>query len=295
MQWGRVITAMATPFAADGAVDFDRAGRLARRLVDTGTDSLVVAGTTGESPTLTDEEKVHLFATVKEAIGGRGAVLAGTGTYDTAHSVHLSREAKRVGADGLLLVVPYYNRPSQEGLYRHFRTIAESVDLPVMMYNIPGRTGTNMMPETIARLSEVPNIVAVKEAAGNLDQVSDIRRRTPEEFAIYSGDDSLTLPFLSVGAAGVVSVASHLVGQEIGQMIDAYNAGRVGDARRLHFRLLPLFKVLFIAPNPVPLKAAMALSGFPIGDPRLPLVAATETERAQIAGALRETIGAAVG
>jgi 4-hydroxy-tetrahydrodipicolinate synthase len=194
----------------------------------------------------------------------------------------------------LLLVVPYYNRPSQEGLYKHFRTIAESVDLPVMLYNIPGRTGTNMAPETIARLSEVPNIVAVKEAAGSLDQVSDIRRRTPEEFAIYSGDDSLTLPFLSVGAVGVVSVASHLVGQEIGQMIDAYNAGRVGEARRIHLRLLPLFKALFIAPNPVPLKAAMAFSGFPIGEPRLPLVAATETERSQIAAALRETIGTAV-
>jgi 4-hydroxy-tetrahydrodipicolinate synthase len=285
---------MATPFAADGAVDFNRAAQLARRLVETGTDSLVVAGTTGESPTLTDEEKIRLFATVKEAIGGRGAVLAGAGTYDTAHSVHLSREAKRVGADGLLLVVPYYNRPSQEGLYKHFRTIAESVDLPVMLYNIPGRTGTNMPPETIARLSEVPNIVAVKEAAGSLDQVSDIRRRTPEEFAIYSGDDSLTLPFLSVGAVGVVSVASHLVGQEIGQMIDAYNAGWVGEARRIHLRLLPLFKALFIAPNPVPLKAAMAFSGFPIGEPRLPLVAATETERSQIAAALRETIGTAV-
>jgi 4-hydroxy-tetrahydrodipicolinate synthase len=294
MNWGRVITAMATPFGAEGSVDFDRAASLAKRLVDTGSESLVVAGTTGESPTLADEEKVRLFRVVKEAIGGRAAVLAGTGTYDTAHSVHLSREAKRAGADGLLLVVPYYNRPSQEGLYRHFRTIAESVELPVMMYNIPGRTGTNMLPEVIARLAEVPNVVAVKEAAGSLDQVSDIRRRAPEEFLIYSGDDSLTLPFLSVGAAGVVSVASHLVGREIGEMIEAYNAGRVADARRIHLRLLPLFKVLFIAPNPVPLKAAMKMSGFAIGEPRLPLVPATESERAQIAAVLRETIGAAV-
>lgn len=294
MNWGRVITAMATPFAPDGSVDFDRAGELARRLVDTGTDSLVVAGTTGEAPTLTDEEKIRLFRIVKEAVGPRAAVLAGTGTYDTAHSVHLSREAKRAGADGLLLVVPYYNRPSQEGLYRHFRTIAESVDLPVMMYNIPGRTGTNMLAETIARLSEVPNIVAVKEAAGSLEQVSEIRRRTPETFLIYSGDDSLTLPFCSVGAVGVVSVASHLVGGEIGEMIDAYHAGRVAEARRIHFRLLPLFKALFIAPNPVPLKAAMELSGFPIGQPRLPLVPATEAEQAQIAAVLRETVGAPV-
>jgi 4-hydroxy-tetrahydrodipicolinate synthase len=284
---------MATPFAGDGSVDFDRATALAKRLVETGTDSLVVAGTTGESPTLTDEEKVRLFRVVKEAVGDRAAVVAGTGTYDTAHSIHLSREAQRAGVDGLLVVVPYYNRPPQEGLYRHFRTIADSVSLPVMMYNIPGRTGTNMLPETIARLAEVPNIVAVKEAAGSLDQVSDIRRRTPEDFLIYSGDDSLTLPFLSVGAVGVVSVASHMVGHEIGEMIDAYNAGRVVDARRTHFRLLPLFKVLFIAPNPVPLKAAMQLSGFPIGEPRLPLVPATESERNQIAVALRETVGAA--
>jgi 4-hydroxy-tetrahydrodipicolinate synthase len=295
MNWGPVITAMATPFREDGAVDYDRAGELARRLVDTGSTGVVVAGTTGESPTLTDEEKLQLLRVVREAVAGRAAVLAGTGTYDTAHSVHLSREAQRVGADGLLVVVPYYNRPTQEGLYRHFKTVAESTDLPVLMYNIPGRTGTNMLPETVARLSEVRNIAGIKEASGSLDQVSEIRRRTPEHFLIYSGDDSLTLPYLSVGAVGIVSVASHLVGREIAEMIAHFQAGRVEEARRIHLRLFPLFRALFVAPNPVPLKAALEMAGFPVGKPRLPLVEATPKEREQIAAAMREAMGVPVG
>jgi 4-hydroxy-tetrahydrodipicolinate synthase len=276
-------------------VDYDRAGELARRLVDTGSTGIVVAGTTGESPTLTDEEKLQLLRVVREAVAGRAAVLAGTGTYDTAHSVHLSREAQRVGADGLLVVVPYYNRPTQEGLYRHFKTVAESTDLPVLMYNIPGRTGTNMLPETVARLSEVRNIAGIKEASGSLDQVSEIRRRTPEHFLIYSGDDSLTLPYLSVGAVGIVSVASHLVGREIAEMIAHFQAGRVEEARRIHLRLFPLFRALFVAPNPVPLKAALEMAGFPVGKPRLPLVEATLKEREQIAAAMREAMGVPVG
>jgi len=293
MNWGPVITAMATPFREDGAVDYDRAGELARRLVDTGSTGIVVAGTTGESPTLTDEEKLQLLRVVRDAVAGRAAVLAGTGTYDTAHSVHLSRQAQRVGADGLLVVVPYYNRPTQEGLYQHFKTVAESTDLPVLMYNIPTRTGTNMLPETVVRLSEVRNVAGIKEASGSLDQVSEIRRRTPEPFLIYSGDDSLTLPYLSVGAVGIVSVASHLVGREIAEMIAHFQAGRVQEARRMHLRLFPLFRALFIAPNPVPLKAALELAGFPVGKPRLPLVEATPKEREQIAAALREAMGVA--
>lgn len=295
MNWGPVITAMATPFRPDGAVDYDRAAELARRLVQTGSTGLVVAGTTGESPTLTDEEKLQLLRVVKDAVGNGAAVLAGTGTYDTAHSVHLSREAQRAGADGLLVVVPYYNRPTQEGLYRHFRAVAESTDLPVLMYNIPGRTGTNMLPETVARLSEVRNIAGIKEASGSLDQVSEIRRRTPEHFLIYSGDDSLTLPYLSVGAVGIVSVAAHLVGREIAEMIAHFQAGRVEEARRIHLRLFPLFRALFVAPNPVPLKAALEMAGFPVGKPRLPLVEATEKEREQIAAAMREAMGVPVG
>ncbi|MDR7409638.1 MAG: 4-hydroxy-tetrahydrodipicolinate synthase [Armatimonadota bacterium] len=295
MNWGPLITAMATPFRQDGAVDYDRAAELARRLVDGGSTGIVVAGTTGESPTLSDEEKLQLLRVVKDAVAGRAAVLAGTGTYDTAHSVHLSQQAQRLGADGLLVVVPYYNRPTQEGLCRHFKAVAESTDLPVLMYNIPGRTGTNMLPETVARLSEVRNVAGIKEASGSLDQVSEIRRRTPEQFLIYSGDDSLTLPYLSVGAVGIVSVASHLVGREIREMILHFQAGRVEDARRIHLKLFPLFRALFVAPNPVPLKAALELAGFPVGKPRLPLVEATEKEREQIAAAMREAMGVPVG
>ncbi len=287
-QFGHVITAMATPFDGEGRVDYGRTAELARRLVDRGSESLVVAGTTGESPTLSDEEKVELFRTVKQAVGQRAKVIAGTGTYDTAHSIHLSREAERVGADGLLLVNPYYNRPSQDGLYAHFRAVAESTALPVILYNIPGRTGVNCLPETVARLAQVPNIVAIKEASGSLDQASEVRKRTPPDFLLYSGDDSLTLPMLAVGGSGVVSVASHLVGEEIGEMVRAFFAGEVRRALEIHLRLWPLFKVLFITTNPVPLKAAVRLAGFDVGAPRLPLVEATPREQEQIRGVLQD-------
>ncbi len=292
--FGRVLTAMATPFDEHGAVNWNEATRLARHLVDNGSEGIVIAGTTGESPTLSDEEKIRLFRTVKETVGARAMVVAGTGTNDTRHSIHLSNEAARAGADGLLLVNPYYNRPSQDGLYAHFRAIAESTRLPCMLYNIPGRTGVNCAPETIERLSEIPNIVAVKEATGNLDQASDIRRRTKEEFLIYSGDDSLTLPILSVGGTGVVSVASHLVGRDIQEMVKSYERGDVRKALQLHLRMLPLFKVLFITTNPVPLKAALNMSGFNVGKPRLPLVEATPKEIEQIQAVLRELAVATV-
>ena len=284
--FGHVVTAMVTPFTAGGEVDYAKAATLAKRLVENGNDGVVIAGTTGESPTLSDEEKIGLFRAVKDAVGGRGKVIAGTGTYDTAHSIHLSKEAHRVGADGLLLVNPYYNRPSQDGLYAHFRAVAESTPLPVMLYNIPGRTGVNCAPETIARLAEIPNIVAVKEAAGSLDQVSEIRVKTPDHFLIYSGDDSLTLPKLAVGATGVVSVAGNIAARPIQEMIQAFFAGRVAEALRLHRRLWPLFKVLFITTNPVPVKCAIRLSGFDCGRVRLPLVDATPKEEAQIRGVL---------
>jgi 4-hydroxy-tetrahydrodipicolinate synthase len=286
--FGRVLTAMATPFDESGAVDIEQAKALAKRLVDSGSDGIVVAGTTGESPTLSDDEKVQLFKAVKDAVGGRAKVVAGTGTNDTRHSVHLTKEAQGAGADGILLVNPYYNRPSQDGLYAHFRAIAESTSLPCMLYNIPGRTGVNAAPETIARLADVPNIVAVKEASGNLDQASEIRRRTGADFLIYSGDDSLTLPILSVGGTGIVSVASHLAGAEIAEMVRAYEQGDVRKALAIHLKLFPLFKVLFITTNPVPLKAALNLSGFNVGKPRLPLVEATAKEKEQIAAVLKE-------
>ncbi len=285
--FGHVVTAMVTPFDAGGQVDYSKAAALAKRLIERGNDGLVIAGTTGESPTLSDEEKIRLFGAVKDAVGSRGKIIAGTGTYDTAHSIHLSKEAHRVGCDGLLLVNPYYNRPSQDGLYAHFRTIAESTPLPVMLYNIPGRTSVNCTPDTIARLAQVPNIVAVKEAAGSLDQVSDIRVRTPDSFLIYSGDDSLTLPKLAVGAVGVVSVAGNLVPGEIKKMIKAFFDGQVAEALRIHRRLWPLFKVLFITTNPVPVKTAMRLAGFDCGKVRLPLVDATAKEEEQIQAVLK--------
>jgi 4-hydroxy-tetrahydrodipicolinate synthase len=286
--FGSVITAMVTPMDRQLAVDYDRAAALAKRLVDSGSDGLVVCGTTGESPTLTDEEKVRLFRTVREAVGGRAKVIAGTGTYNTAHSIHLTREAERAGCDGVLLVNPYYNKPSQEGMYQHFKAVAESTSLPVMLYNIQGRTSVNCEPATIARLAEIRNIVAVKESSGSLDQMSQIRKLTPPEFHLYSGDDSLTLPLLAVGGTGIVSVAAHLAGREIKAMIQAFQAGDTRQALTLHLRLWPLFKVLFITSNPTPVKAALALAGFDVGGLRLPLVEATAREREQIASVLKE-------
>ncbi|HLW61671.1 MAG TPA: 4-hydroxy-tetrahydrodipicolinate synthase [bacterium] len=286
--FGQVLTAMVTPMDRALAVDYDRAAALAKRLVDTGSDGLVVCGTTGESPTLTDEEKIRLFATVREAVGTRAKVIAGTGTYNTAHSVHLTREAERVGCDGVLLVNPYYNKPSQEGLYQHFKAVAESTRLSVMLYNIQSRTSVNCEPATIARLADVPNIVAVKEASGNLDQMSQIRKLTPPEFHLYSGDDSLTLPLLAVGGTGVVSVASHLAGREIKAMIQAFQTGDVKRALGIHLRLWPLFKVIFITTNPTPVKAAMAMAGFEVGGLRLPLIEATPAERERIGAVLRD-------
>ena len=286
--FGRVITAMVTPMDRTLAVDYDRAAALAKRLVERGSDGLVVCGTTGESPTLTDEEKVRLFHTIHEAVGRRAAVIAGTGTYNTAHSIHLTKEAERAGCDGVLLVNPYYNKPSQEGLYQHFKAVAESTRLAVMLYNIQGRTSVNCEPATVARLAQIPNIVAIKEASGSLDQMSQIRKLTPPEFLLYSGDDSLTLPLLAVGGHGVVSVASHLAGREIREMIEAFVAGDVLGATAMHLRLWPLFKVLFITTNPVPVKAALALAGFDAGSLRLPLVEATSKEREQIAAVLKD-------
>jgi 4-hydroxy-tetrahydrodipicolinate synthase len=279
VNWGPVVTAMVTPFHEDLEVNIDAAQALAELLVQTGSTGLVVSGTTGESPTLTHEEKVTLFRKVKEAVGNRAAVLAGTGTYDTAESVRLSQEAERAGVDGLLLVAPYYNRPSQEGLY---------VDLPVMIYNIPGRTGVNVEPATLLRLAEINNVVAVKEASGNLNQMSEICANAPEGFLVYSGDDSLTLPLLAVGGVGVVSVASHVVGRDIRRMCEAFFAGQVQEATKLHHRMLPLFKALFCTTNPVPVKAALNMMGANVGGVRLPLVEANEKEREIVRKALRD-------
>lgn len=268
---GRLLTAMVTPFAADGAVDYDRAKRLALALLDSGSDGVVVSGTTGESPTLSTEEKVRLFREVKSAVGDRGAVIAGTGNYNTAESIELSREAERAGADGLLLVVPYYNKPTQEGLYRHFAAIAASTRLPCILYNVPGRTSLNMTAETVIRLSEVPNIVGVKEASGDLEQIGRIVSGARPGFRVWSGNDQDTLPILAIGGYGVVSVIGHLVGKQIKQMIEAQVAGRCDEARAIHLRLLPLVKACFLVSNPIPVKYALNVAGFPVGGYRLPL------------------------
>lgn len=286
--FGEVLTAMVTPMRQDGAVDLEKAKKLAAYLVENGSDGLVVAGTTGESPTLSADEKVELFRAVVEAVGGRAKVIAGTGSYNTEESVQLTRRAKEAGVDGVMLVVPYYNKPPQEGLYRHFRAVAESTSLPVMLYNVPSRTSRNLEAETVARLArEVPNIVALKEAAGDMEQLTRIVQSTPSSFAVYSGEDSLTLPMLSLGAVGVVSVASHVVGKEIKEMIRAFKAGEHDRAAELHRKLMPIFKVLFITTNPIPVKWSLSLLGMEMGPLRLPLTEPTPAERLQIEQAFR--------
>lgn len=271
--FGRVLTAMVTPFdEASGGVNYKVAEELASHLVSHGTDTLVVCGTTGESPTLSWDEEFELFHVVQQAVAGKAKIVAGTGSNSTHEAIAATQKADKLGLDGSLQVVPYYNKPPQAGLYQHFRAIAEaSPDLPMILYNIPGRTGQNMTPETIARLAEIPNIVAVKEASGSLDQVSQIRRAAPSDFCIYSGDDSLTMPMLAVGAQGVVSVASHLVGDKLQQMIQAFEQGQPQTATQIHIQLFPLFKALFVTANPIPVKAALRMQGWQVGGTRPPL------------------------
>ncbi|MCC3425168.1 MAG: 4-hydroxy-tetrahydrodipicolinate synthase [Microcoleus sp. PH2017_29_MFU_D_A] len=274
VKFGRVLTAMITPFKEDGSVNYAVAEQLAIHLADRGTDSLVMCGTTGESPTMSWDEEYQLFQVVQKAVAGKALVIAGAGSNSTSEAIEATQKAAKLGLDGCLQVVPYYNKPPQEGLYNHFRAIAQSApELPIMLYNIPGRTGQNMLPETVARLAEIPNIVAVKEASGNLDQASQIRCLTSPEFAIYSGDDSLTLPMLAVGGSGVVSVASHLVGEQLQQMIKAFEAGQVQVATQIHLQLFDLFKALFLTTNPIPVKAALKLQGWDVGSTRPPLCA----------------------
>lgn len=284
----RLLTAMVTPMTPDRAVDYRRAAELAERLAASGTEGLVVSGSTGESPTLTKSEKLRLFETVLNAVGDRVPVIAGTGSYDTAASIELSREAERVGVHGLLLVVPYYNKPPQEGLYRHFRAIAESVNLPCILYNVPSRTSVNMAPQTTLRLAEVPNIVGIKEC-GDLGQLADIMRGKPESFTVWSGDDANLLPYLALGAYGIVSVASQVAGPQIQEMIRAFLEGKVDVAASWHLRLMPLFRGLFAVTNPVLVKAALAMTGFPVGPVRPPLVDATEAEAERLREVLAET------
>lgn len=278
MNFGQILTAMVTPFDHNEEIDFPATQNLINYLIESGTEGLVVSGTTGESPTLTEEEKVQLFKFTVEVVNGRVPVIAGTGSYNTKESIELTKRAADAGVDGIMLVVPYYNKPSQEGLYQHFQTIAAVTSLPIILYNIPGRSVVNMSVETVIRLSEIPNIVAIKEAGGNLDAMSQIISSTPEDFSLYSGDDGLTIPVLSIGGAGVISVASHVIGNEMQAMIAKFNAGNVQEAAKDHRRLLPVMKALFAAPNPTPVKTALNLKGVPVGGVRLPMIPLNEEE-----------------
>lgn len=278
MSFGRILTAMVTPFNEALEVDYQEAKRLAEYLITHGSDGIVVCGTTGESPTVTEKEKVELYKVVKEVVGSKGTVIAGIGSNSTASSIALARKAATTGIDGLMAVVPYYNKPSQEGMFQHFKAIAEASSLPLMLYNVPGRTSANLMPITVKRLSDIPNIVALKEAAGSLDQVSELKRMLPSDFAVYSGDDSMTLPMLALGCSGIVSVAAHVIGDEMQEMVDAWFTGDIAKATEWHLELFPFFKGIFITANPVPIKALLNMIGLKVGGVRLPLVKATSEE-----------------
>ncbi len=279
---GRLLTAMVTPFDDKGAVDYEQAKRLAHALLDSGSDGVLLSGTTGESPTLTTDEKMRLFGEVKESVGSKGVVIAGTGTYSTAESIELSQEAEKQGVDGLLLVVPYYNKPPQEGMYQHFKSIAGKTNLPCIVYNIMGRTGVNMTDETTIRLSQIDNIVGTKEASGDLNQIARIIEGASQGFKVWSGDDNQTFLIMSIGGYGVVSVVSHLVGNQIKHMMGLLLEGDIEGAASEHRRLLPLFLGMFTESNPIPVKYSVSHIGLNVGAPRLPLVPLSEKAVVQI-------------
>jgi 4-hydroxy-tetrahydrodipicolinate synthase len=269
---GRLITAMVTPFDEAGAVDYEQAKKLALACLKSGSDGVVISGTTGESPTLTHGEELKLYADIKAAVGKRGSVIAGTGSNSTTEAIEATRGAEKAGVDACLLVTPYYNKPSQEGLYQHFKAIAGSTRLPCILYNVPSRTVISLASDTVCRLSQIDNIIGIKEASGNLTEISKMIGGSKKGFIVWSGNDSDTLALLSIGGYGVISVASHLIGAQIKDMINKYVAGKVAEAAALHTRLLPLMDVMFVVSNPVPVKYALNQAGFRVGRPRLPLV-----------------------
>lgn len=280
---GEVITAMVTPFDKKGEIDYEKAGELAKYLANSGSDAILVAGTTGESPTLTHEEELELLSTVKRAVANKAKVILGAGSNSTRTAIKMSKLAEKEGADAILSVVPYYNKPSQKGMIEHFSAIAESTKLPIIMYNIPSRTGVTMAVETVATLAnKYPNIVALKQSFGDMDAVTELKIACPEDFVIYSGDDSLTLPMLSLGAYGVISVASHIYGNEIKTMIHNFKTGNYNVAKNMQLKLYPCFKKLFMAPNPVPVKAALAKAGLIEDYVRRPLVELSQSEKAEL-------------
>ncbi|HET6477558.1 MAG TPA: 4-hydroxy-tetrahydrodipicolinate synthase [Dehalococcoidales bacterium] len=284
---GRLITAMVTPFDEKGEVDYEQAKKLALALIASGSDGVLVVGTTGESPTLLRAEECRLFREIKAAVGDKKSVIAGTGSNSTTEAVEATREAEKIGVDACLLVVPYYNKPTQEGLYQHFKTVAESTSLPCIMYNVPSRTVVNMTADTVIRLSKIDNIIGVKEASGNFEQIAKIIQETGDDFFVWSGNDSDTFPIMAIGGYGIISVASHLVGKQIKQMIDSFVSGKVAEAADIHRRLLPLVDALFIVSNPIPVKYAVNQVGFRVGKPRLPLTEPDEKTAAIIKGALK--------
>ncbi|UCG09835.1 MAG: 4-hydroxy-tetrahydrodipicolinate synthase [Dehalococcoidia bacterium] len=285
---GRLLTAMVTPFNEKGAVDYEQAKKLALALINSGSDGLVVVGTTGESPTVTSEEKLRLFGEIKSAVGDKASVVANTGNYSTAESRELTKEAERVGVDACLLVVPYYNKPTQEGLYQHFKAIAGGTSLPCIPYNVPSRTVISLSAETVIQLSQIDNIIGVKEASGSLEQNARIISGARQGFRVWSGNDGDTFPIMVLGGYGVISVASHLVGSQLKEMITQIINGKINEAARLHHRLLPLIKALFLISNPIPLKYALNHVGFRVGKPRLPLTEPDEKTAAAIRDALKD-------
>ena len=279
MGFGNLLTAMVTPFDANNQVDFAKTTKLIEYLLANGSEGLVVGGTTGESPTLTTDEKIALFKHTVKVVNNRVPVIAGSGSNSTQASITLTKAAEKSGADGIMLVAPYYNKPNQEGLYRHFAAIAGETALPVMLYNIPGRSAVKISAEIIIRLSQIDNIVSVKEASGDLDLAADVIEHTADNFSVYSGEDSITLPLLSLGADGVVSVVSHIAGNDMSEMLKAYQSGDVARAASIHRKLLPVMKGMFAQPSPVPVKTALNMNGIDVGDVRLPLLAMTDSEK----------------
>ncbi|MEH7460893.1 4-hydroxy-tetrahydrodipicolinate synthase [Bacillus thuringiensis] len=280
--FGTIATAMVTPFDKNGNIDFAKTTKLVNYLIDNGTTSIVVGGTTGESPTLTSEEKVALYRHVVSVVDKRVPVIAGTGSNNTHASVELTKKAEEVGIDAIMLVAPYYNKPSQEGMYQHFKTIAESTKLPIMLYNVPGRSIVQISVDTVVRLSQIPNIVAIKDAGGDVLTMTEIIEKTDDDFAVYSGDDGLTLPAMAIGAKGIVSVASHIIGNEMQDMIAAFQTGDMKTAQTLHQLLVRVTNALFMAPSPTPVKTALQIVGLDVGSVRLPLLPLTEEERTQL-------------
>lgn len=282
MNFGSVLTAMVTPFNAEGNIDYEQTTVLIEYLLNHGTQGLVVAGTTGESPTLTEDEKVNLFTHVVQVVNKRVPVIAGTGSNNTQSSIALTKKTENCGVDGIMLVAPYYNKPNQTGMYEHFKAVAGVTSLPIILYDIPGRSVVTISAETIIKLSKLDNIVSVKAASGDLDQIAEIIEQTDDDFTVYSGEDGVTLPMLAIGATGVISVASHIIGNDLNEMIQAFHHGEVKKAASIHRRMLPVMNALFKAPSPAPVKAALQMKGIDTGSVRLPLVPLSETEQQQL-------------